>query len=350
MKELTLIIPGAISERLKSMVEYSTKVYACHVIKRVEDVTDLSGQKIVFAVELGTTGINTELCRVLDRIMKGGSRFMEGSMACVLVSSESEYFTRAAARQIILYANMAGCAFPGRPLAEATGSLENLRTMQKVTGKDLNELLLDESRIVVERLMEYERAGFKNPRLLTLHASNYETSNTFTLWNMVRQEMSIEAINEIHIENGSVTDCKGCKYKACKHYSQQSACFYGGIMVDEVYPAILDCNVLIFLCPNYNDSISANISAVINRLTALFRRTKFFDKYIYAIIVSGHSGSDILAQQLISALNINKTFMLPPRFAMMETANDMGAILKSPGIGERAAAFAKNIESCVRIA
>lgn len=115
-------------------------------------------------------------------------------------------------------------------------------------------------------------------------------------------------------------------------------------MVDEVYPAILDCDVLIMLCPNYNDAISANMSAVINRLTALFRKTKFYDKYFYAVVVSGHSGSDIVAQQLISALNINKTFMLPPKFVLMETANDIGDIEKIENIRERASDFAKNIK------
>lgn len=118
-------------------------------------------------------------------------------------------------------------------------------------------------------------------------------------------------------------------------------------MVEEIYPAILDCDILIMLCPNYNDSISANMSAVINRLTALYRKTKFFDKYFYSIIVSGSSGSDILAQQLISALNINKSFMLPPRFALMETANNPGDVEKVENIREKAREFAENIKSLI---
>ena len=114
-------------------------------------------------------------------------------------------------------------------------------------------------------------------------------------------------------------------------------------MVEEIYPAIIDCDVLMMLCPNYNDSITANMSAVINRLTALYRKTKFYDKYFYSIIVSGFSGSDIVAQQLISALNINKTFMLPPQFAFMETANNPGDVEKIEGIMEKAKEFAMRI-------
>ena len=116
-------------------------------------------------------------------------------------------------------------------------------------------------------------------------------------------------------------------------------------MVEEVYPAIIDCDVLIMLCPNYNDSINANMSAVINRLTALYRKTKFYDKYFYSIIVSGFSGSDIIAQQLISALNINKTFILPPKFALMNTANNPGDFEKIENIREKARVFAQNIIS-----
>jgi hypothetical protein len=64
------------------------------------------------------------------------------------------------------------------------------------------------------------------------------------------------------------------------------------------------------------------------------------------VIVSGFSGSDIIAQQLISALNINKTFMLPPEFALMETANDYGEVEKIEGIKEKAKKFADNIRRC----
>ncbi len=40
---------------------------------------------------------------------------------------------------------------------------------------------------------------------------------------------------------------------------------------------------------------------------------------------------------------MNKTFRLPPGFAMVETANDPLSILKVEGIQERATAFAERI-------
>ncbi len=91
---------------------------------------------------------------------------------------------------------------------------------------------------------------------------------------------------------------------------------------------------VVMLCPNYNDALSANLTAFINRLTALFRQTRFYDKALFALVVSGYSGSDLVARQLISAMNMNKSFYVPGRFALLETANDPGGghgAARSPG-------------------
>ena len=348
LKELTVLMPGEISGRLKKMLEYSTKGYNVNIISAAGEIPCLKGRKILFVVELGDTGINIELFKMIEKIKLSGNNSMESSYGSILINTTNELFSRDIARKIILYANLAGCMFPGRPLSEATGSLRNFNTQKKISPHlSLEEICLEDSRNVVERLMNFNIKKLFSPKILVLHSSNYETSNTLSLWKMVKDNLSGYDINEIHIENGSVRDCKGCSYKACKHYSQSANCFYGGIMVEEVYPAIIDCDIMIMLCPNYNDSISANLSAVINRLTALFRKTKFYDKCFYSIIVSGFSGSDIIAQQLISSLNINKTFMLPPKFALMETANDYGEIEKVENIKYKAKEFAENIKRCV---
>ncbi len=340
-------MPGEISDRLNNMLKYSLEGYEYFSIRTIEgfsEFKDMKNSRILFAVELGYTGINIELYKMLEKINMSNNDFFENSVASIIINSDNEFFTRDVARKIILYANMVGCTFPGRPVSEATGSLYNFNTYKKIQNMDLIDICYSDCRKTVTNLMDFNMHKINNPHILTLHSSNYKTSNTLTLWKMVKDNLDGYEINEIHIENGSVRDCKGCMYKACKHYSESTNCFYGGVMVDEVYPAILDCDILIMLCPNYNDAISANMSAVINRLTALFRKTKFYDKYFYAVIVSGHSGSDIVAQQLISALNINKTFMLPPKFALMETANDMGDIEKIKNIREKAAEFAENIK------
>ena len=97
------------------------------------------------------------------------------------------------------------------------------------------------------------------------------------------------------------------------------------------------------VCPNYNDALGANLAAFINRLTALVMTHKFYDKCLFGIVVSGYSGGDLVAQQLISALNMNKTFRLPGHFSLLETANNPKEILEIEGIEKRAESFARTI-------
>ena len=157
-----------------------------------------------------------------------------------------------------------------------------------------------------------------------------------------RLEESCE-ITEIGLRNGTLEDCAGCPYTACLHFVERGDCFYGGVMVREVYPAIRAADGVILLCPNYNDALSANLTAAINRLTALYRAAPFENTAVFAIVVSGYSGGDIVASQVVSAMNMNKGFWLPPGFCLLETANDAGTAVRLPGIDERLERFAENI-------
>ena len=100
---------------------------------------------------------------------------------------------------------------------------------------------------------------------------------------------------------------------------------------------------MLFLCPNYNDAVSANLMALFNRLTNLLVTQDLYDKYLYGIVVSGYSGSDIVARQLLGAMCLNKTAILPPRFCLMQTAHDAGSVQKADGIDARLDAFAAQI-------
>jgi len=191
--------------------------------------------------------------------------------------------------------------------------------------------------------MEEKLTLINNPKILVLHSSSFKTSNTLILWGMVKDNLPLRNLRELHVENGTIVDCRGCSYKTCIHYSEERSCFYGGLIVKEVLPAIEDADCTIWLCPNYNDAVSAKLMAIINRLTVLYKRVKFWDKTLFSIVVSGNSGSDCVAEQLLGALSINKGLRLPPYFALMATANDPGAIKKVQGIEEKAKVFAKNI-------
>ena len=67
------------------------------------------------------------------------------------------------------------------------------------------------------------------------------------------------------------------------------------------------------------------------------------DKALFALVVSGYSGSDLVARQLISAMNMNKSFYLPGRFALLETANDPGEAMGLPGVRDRLDRFADHM-------
>jgi hypothetical protein len=299
--------------------------------------------RILFAVALGRDGINAEYLRIL-RLLRRNPRSLDGYTGGLIVDGESELFTKSTATELVFSANCAGCAFIGHPLVEGTGSLRNFRVAAKNLGTD--DLLVayrDRAGNMVKNLLNFPGYPSKSPRLTVLHASSHSTSNTFALWRKVSEGLSGIACEEIGLRNGTLSDCSGCPYKMCLHYGEKESCFYGGVMVENVYPSVRAADAILMVCPNYNDSLSANLTAFINRLTALYRKRQFYDKALFAIIVSGYSGSDIVARQLIAALNMNKSFYLPPRFAMLETANDPGTALALPGIAERCGEFAENI-------
>ena len=258
----------------------------------------------------------------------------------------SPLYTKSAAAELTLAANLAGCAFVGRPLVEGTGSLVNFRIQAKNLNTDLMGAYRTAARELVRQLEEASFPRQEAPELLVLHASSHHTSNTMQLWEQVRARLGDRfTFTEIGLRNGTLSDCSGCPYTMCLHFGEKGGCFYGGLMQEEVYPAVRRCAGLVMLCPNYNDALSANLTAFINRLTALFRQTRFYDKALFALVVSGYSGGDIVARQLISALNMNKSFYLPGRFALTETANDPGEALSLPGIQDRLDGFARNIQN-----
>lgn len=287
---------------------------------------ELKNQKLIFLIELGNDGSNIEMAKIIKFIRNSDENSLFGSVAGLILHSENELYTRSFGREIILTLNMHGCAFLGRPIIEATGSMQSFRSYVKLTNLSSEKVFINNSIEMYDKINASKLPKFKKPKIAVIYSSNINTSNTMDLWESICNKLNYIDIEEIHVENSRIQDCNACSFKTCLHFGENNSCFYGGVVVDEVYPAIKECDALVLICPNYNDNISANIAAVINRLTALFRTTDFTNKYIYAVIVSGYSGSDILAEQIISSMNINKMFILPPYFAIMETANNKGEI------------------------
>ncbi len=345
-KKLTLVYPhcedAKRTERLNGILQDILDGYNCTIMRYAEDFAPIQGGIVLFAVPLGISGINLEYCRFL-KILRTQPDMLTGCVGGIIVDGESELYTKAVSRELMFAANQAGCAFPGRAMVEGTVSLQNFNIQAMKLETDNLSAYHIAAAEMLERVASYQVEPKERPNILVLHASNFKTSNTVALWNMVKKGIAGCEITEISLRNGTIQDCGGCPYHMCMHFSKKSSCYYGGVIVEQVYPAIQACDALVLLCPNYNDALSANLTAFINRLTALFRKTAFYEKSVFAVVVSGYSGGDIVAEQIISALSMNKTFRLPSGFAMVETANDPLSILNVDGIQERAAAFAEQI-------
>lgn len=304
---------------------------------------NLKNKKIIFAVELNNIGICPYILDTLSYISSLGTDALLGSSACILIKSPSQHYTKSFAQQIIFISNSLGCSFMGHPVVEAIDGFINFKTWQKTIDLPLEDICYTMCEKMGQRFFNFELKKTPHPKISALHASYRETSNTLTLWYMIKKHLNDLNVKEYHVENGTIQDCIGCPFKTCMYFSKQKSCFYGGSIVKEIFPAIEESDAVVFICPNYNDAISANLSALINRITALYRRNPFYDKQLYAVIVSGNSGSDSVAKQILGALNINKGFILPPYFAIMEIANDKDAIKKVENIEDKSKKFAQNI-------
>lgn len=349
MEKLILINPHCSerkkSRRLQEILSASLMGWKFEEITTAEEFAAMNfkDRRLLFSICLGESGINLEFFQMLKMIRLDRELF-HGSIGGVIVDGKSELFTKSIARELVFSANRSGCTFPGRPLVEGTRSLDNFNIQTQLLQTDSLGAYIIAGRRLVTGIMNLKPVRKKRPEVLMLHASERKTSNSLSLWNMVREHLEEQcSITEISVRNGQVMDCRGCPYETCKHFADEESCFYGGTIVKDVYPAILKCDALVMVCPNYNDAVGANLTALINRLTALFVNHKFYDKSLFGIVVSGYSGGDIVAEQLISALNMNKTFRLPGYFSLMETANEPQAILSLDGIEERAKKFAHNI-------
>lgn len=340
---ITVLLPENLySAPLRAMLE--PLLPPGSVIRRPEDgMENLENRRLLFAVALDPSGCNLAYYGMLQAL-RGCDTLLRGSVAGVIVTGVGEFYTKDVARDMVFAANQAGCAFLGRPLVEATGSLRNFRVQAQISGVDEETAFHAAVRELAGRLESWERPGPIH-RVLALHASQRSTSNTLAFWELVRRGLPPEMeVEEIGLRNGTVPDCNGCSYTACLHFGELGSCFYGsGPMVEEVYPAVRRCDALVMLCANYNDALAANLTACVNRMTALFRQNRFYDKRLFGLVVSGYSGGDLLARQLISALNMNKSFFLPPHFCLLETANERGSLVKLPHIADEAAQFAQRM-------
>lgn len=313
-----------------------------------EESKGVSGNKLLFVANIDDTGVDIYLLKLINSIVLEDKNYFEGKSGILLVKSSTEYFTKRFSQHIIFLLNSYGLRFMGHPLVEATSTLYNFKTWQKTINTSLENICLMQCSNLGERFLNYNTIKIENPNILVIYSKLNPVSNTYDFWNKIKKTLDSNNIYEINIENGKISDCKGCSYKTCSHFGENNQCFYGGIMTDSVLPMIEKADAVIFLCPNYNDCLPANLTALINRLTVLYTKMTFNKKTLFGVIVSGNSGSDSIATQLIGSLNINKGFSLPPKAFAMATANDPLSINYVLDIDNISSLFGENIKSEIK--
>ena len=128
------------------------------------------------------------------------------------MDAPGDLYTKAAGRDLVLAANLAGCAFVGRPLVEGTGDLRNFTVQARNAGCSLEAAYHLATADLVERVLAFSRPRLERPKLLALHASSRATSNTLALWGLVRTRLEercdiTEILSLIHISSISFRIC-----------------------------------------------------------------------------------------------------------------------------------------------
>ena len=192
-----------------------------------DGVKGLRGRRLLFAVCLDEYGCSVEYYRLLCALRQDTS-LLEGCLGAVIVTGMGELYTKDVARDLVLAANLSGCAFLGRPLVEATGSLRNFQVQAEIHGTDEASAFRLAMAELVERLLYWPPLP-PLKKLAALHASVRSTSNTLALWELVKRNLPEDIeIQELCLRNNTVADCNGCAYTTCLHFGERGGCFYGG--------------------------------------------------------------------------------------------------------------------------
>jgi len=209
METIYLIMPGKISDSFAKIVKIATENCRLVIIKTTEDLTYIRNKKIIFAIELDECGFNIPLFEILLKLKGRGDNSLLGSKAVIIIQSSGELFTKSTAQSIIFLANQMGSRFPGHPVAEATYNLNNFITWQKTFNLPLIEIYKKQSKESVRILIRENLKLINRPKILVLHSSLFKTSNTLMLWRMVKENLRGEGTKKLHVENGTVVDCRG---------------------------------------------------------------------------------------------------------------------------------------------
>src|SRR5690606_32302052 len=193
------ILPEKPSSFLKRMIDFATENIDYKTLDDFNHMPDLRNKKIIFAVELPITGMSNNLNSFFINLFERGMDSLKGSEAIVLIHSNYQLYTKTAAQNIIFQSNLLGCRFPGRPLVEATGNLDNFNALVNIYNLPNEEICYKLCRELGNRFINDNILPIENPKIAVIHASNWNTSNTLLLWQMVKDHLKHENILEINV-------------------------------------------------------------------------------------------------------------------------------------------------------
>ena len=132
---LTVLLPkNEYSAPLCAMLETVLPDGSCFVDPE-DGMAGLRDRCLLFAVALDESGCNEADYRMLSKLRRD-SGLLADCVAGIVVTGVGEFYTKDVARDMVFAANQAGCAFLGRPLVEATGSMRNFRVQAQIGGVD----------------------------------------------------------------------------------------------------------------------------------------------------------------------------------------------------------------------
>ena len=149
----------------------------------------LHNRRILFVVGIDNQGPGTDFYRLV-RWLRRWTNSLTGSVAGIVVDGRGELYTKQAAQTLVMAANLAGCAFLGKPLVEGTGSLYNQHILAKRLGVSWEATYFRRVRELAQRVLAFTPPTFARPRLLMIHASDNRRSNTVWIGRQVLQKLT----------------------------------------------------------------------------------------------------------------------------------------------------------------
>ena len=108
---ITLIHPapdsGWAGQRLDTVLKHTLAGREVRVVRRVEELSGLEGQRLLLALPLGDTGVNLEYMRMLARLRREPG-LLDRCTGGLIVDGAGELFTKSAAAEGALAMNRAG--------------------------------------------------------------------------------------------------------------------------------------------------------------------------------------------------------------------------------------------------